>query len=461
MSREFIMRNIFARNALLPSGWAKDVLVETSEDGLITNVSLKPNGTAQNTVGILLPSPVNVHSHSFQRAMAGLTESRGPNIIDTFWTWRKLMFRFLNQLTPEHIEKICAFVQMEMLEAGYATNVEFHYIHHQPGGIPYEQLEEMTNRIVAATLKSGIGLTLLPVHYQYGGCNKSKLGEGQIRFGNTLEQFSLLLERGKKTLASLPKDSNSGLAAHSLRAVGQEDFPELVKMAGNTPIHMHLAEQVAEVEEVLEVWGKRPVEWAIKNLPIDSQWCLIHCTQMLPHEVKELAATQAIVGLCPITEANLGDGIFDGLNWLNNGGSLAIGSDSNIRISLSEEIRALEYSQRLRDKSRASLATEDKSTARRIFDEILKGGAKAAKRKTGEIKVGKWADLVSLDENHINLIQAKDDMILDCFAFSSNDKMIKDVWSAGRHQVKNGHHINRDSIICEYSKVIRELGELI
>ena len=224
---------------------------------------------------------------------------------------------------------------------------------------------------------------------------------------------------------------------------------------------MHLAEQVAEVEEVLEVWGKRPVEWAIKNLPIDSQWCLIHCTQMLPHEVKELAATQAIVGLCPITEANLGDGIFDGLNWLNNGGSLAIGSDSNIRISLSEEIRALEYSQRLRDKSRASLATEDKSTARRIFDEILKGGAKAAKRKTGEIKAGKWADLISLDENHINLIQAKDDMILDCFAFSSNDKMIKDVWSAGRHQVKNGHHINRDSIICEYSKVIRELGELI
>ena len=248
------------------------------------------------------------------------------------------------------------------------------------GGIPYEQLEEMTNRIVAATLKSGIGLTLLPVHYQYGGCNKSKLAEGQIRFGNTLEQFSLLLER-KKTLASLPKDSNSGLAAHSLRAVGQEDFPELVKMAGNNPIHMHLAEQVAEVEEVLEAWGKRPVEWAIKNLPIDSQWCLIHCTQMLPHEVKELAATQAIVGLCPITEANLGDGIFDGLNWLNNGGSLAIGSDSNIRISLSEEIRALEYSQRLRDKSRASLATEDKSTARRIFDEILKGGAKAAKEK--------------------------------------------------------------------------------
>ena len=455
------MGKIFARNALLPSGWANNVLIEFNEDGLITNVNLKPNEVAQSTVGILLPSPVNVHSHSFQRAMAGLTESRGPNPTDSFWTWRKLMFRFLNQLTPEHIEKICAFVQMEMLEAGYATNVEFHYLHHQPGGTPYEQLAEMTNRIVAATLSSGIGLTILPVHYQYGGCNKSKLGEGQIRFGNTLEHFSLLLEESRKTLKFLPKDSNSGLAAHSLRAVGQEDFPELVTLAGNSPIHMHLAEQVAEVEEVLEVWGKRPAEWAVENLPINSQWCLIHCTQMLPHEVKDLAETGAIAGLCPITESNLGDGIFDGLNWLKNGGSLAIGSDSNIRISLSEEIRTLEYSQRLRDKSRASLATEDKSTARRIFDEMLIGGAKAANRKTGEIKVGKWADLISLDEKHTNLIQAEGDTILDCFAFSSDDKMVKDVWSAGRHQVKNGHHINRENIIYDYSKVIRELGELI
>ncbi len=393
--------------------------------------------------------------------MAGLTESRGPNTTDSFWTWRKLMFKFLNQLTPEHVEKICAFVQMEMLEAGYATNVEFHYLHHQPGGTPYGQLAEMTNRIVAATLNSGIGLTILPVHYQYGGCNKSKLGKGQIRFGNTLDQFSLLLDQGRKILKSLPKDSSSGLAAHSLRAVGQEDFPELVSLAGNSPIHMHLAEQVAEVEEVLEVWGKRPAEWAIENLPINSQWCLIHCTQMLPHEVKDLAATGTIAGLCPITESNLGDGIFDGLNWLKNGGSLAIGSDSNIRISLSEEIRTLEYSQRLRDKSRASLATEDKSTARRIFDEMLIGGAKAANRKTGEIKVGKWADLISLDENHTNLIQAEGDTILDCFVFSSDDKMVKDVWSAGRHQVKNGHHINRENIIYHYSKVIRELGELI
>ena len=185
-----MMEKIFARNVLLPSGWAKNVLIEINEDGLITNVNLKPNGAVKNIVGILLPSPVNVHSHSFQRAMAGLTESRGPNPTDSFWTWRKLMFRFLNQLTPEHVEKICAFVQMEMLEAGYATNVEFHYLHHQPGGTPYEQLAEMTNRIVAATLSSGIGLTILPVHYQYGGCNKSKLGEGQIRFRNTLEAVS-------------------------------------------------------------------------------------------------------------------------------------------------------------------------------------------------------------------------------------------------------------------------------
>lgn len=455
------MEKIFAKRALLPSGWAENVGVQIDDEGYIENITTGGEEECDTSVGILLPAPVNVHSHSFQRAMAGLTENRGPGLTDSFWTWRSLMFRFLNQLTPKNIESIATYVQMEMLEAGYATNTEFHYLHHRPGGAEYDQVAEMVERIAAATERSGIGLTMLPVHYQYGGCNKSELKEGQIRFGNTLERFEHLFENSKKILGYLPKDTTLGVAAHSLRAVGRKELIELVKLAQKQPIHMHLAEQPAEVEEVLATWQKRPVEWVLENLQINDQWCLIHCTQMLSHETRELAQSGAVAGLCPITEANLGDGIFDGLNWVNNGGSFALGSDSNIKISLTDEIRSLEYSQRLKDKSRASLAQEDKSTARRIFDKMLIGGAQATNRKTGEIRIGNWADLFSLNDNHVNLLNAQGDNILDCFVFSIGDEIISEVWSAGRHQVQAGLHVDRETIIADYKSTLRELGGLI
>jgi len=388
-----------------------------------------------------------------------LTERRGPNPNDSFWTWRQLMFRFLDRLTPDDVEAITAFVQMEMLEAGYATNVEFHYLHHQPKGVPYTNISEMADRIAAAAQQSGIGLTLLPVHYEFGGCDKRELTDGQIRFGNSFDQFVQLFESANKAVNSLSSDATMGLAPHSLRAVAPEDLPRLAALADGRPVHLHLAEQLAEVEEVQAAWGSRPVEWVLDNLELSSQWCMIHCTQMLPHETEGLAKSGAIAGLCPITESSLGDGIFDGLNWLHHGGALAVGSDSNIRISLSEELRTLDHSQRLRDHSRAALATQEKSTARNLFDHILHGGATAANRDCGAIKTGKWADLITLDDTHIDLDGRVDDVLLDSFVFAGDDRMVKDVWSAGRHMVKDGHHVHRAAIEEQYRTVTKKLGD--
>lgn len=456
------MTRLFAEQALLPDGWSHKVLVEIGPEGRIGDVT--PGGdpaSAAHRVGILLPAPVNVHSHAFQRAMAGLTERRGSDPSDTFWTWRQLMFRFLDRLTPEHVEAIAAFVQMEMLEAGYATNVEFHYLHHQPGGHVYDNLAEMSERIVAASAQTGIGLTLLPVHYQYGGCDGRALGPGQIRFGNDIDRYAELFDGARAALRQLPPDHQLGVAPHSLRAVAPAQLAQLDALADGRPFHLHLAEQRAEVDEVQAAWGRRPVEWLLDNADVNARWCLIHCTQMLPHETIGLAATQAVAGLCPITESSLGDGIFDGVRWLDSGGRLAIGSDSNIRISLAEEMRTLDYSQRLRDHSRAALATPDKSTGRRVLDAMTTGGAQAAGRETGRIAAGAWADLLVLDDAAVDLEGRQGDMIIDCFAFAGSDQVVTEVWSAGRHVVTQGRHIDRARIVERYRGVLRDLGDAL
>ncbi|MAZ35536.1 MAG: formimidoylglutamate deiminase [Thalassospira sp.] len=454
------MTVIWANQALTTSGWENNVLIEIDESGRITRVQAD-SPAAGNRVGTLLPAISNLHSHAFQRSMAGLTERRGPDPRDTFWTWRQLMFRFLDQLTPDHVQDIAAFVQMEMLEAGYANNTEFHYLHHQPGGVPYDNIAEMAERIAAAANITGIGLTLLPVHYQFGGCDKRPLGAGQIRFGNDPERFAKLYEESEKALKSLPSDTRMGVAPHSLRAVGREDLIATTRLSKDGPVHMHLAEQVAEVEEVEASWGKRPVEWLLENADVDENWCLIHCTQMQEHETLGLARTGAVAGLCPITESSLGDGIFDGVRYLNAGGAIGVGSDSNIRIALSEELRTLEYSQRLRDKSRAALATPEKSTARRLFDAVAKGGAQAAGRDAGRIEVGALADLMALDGTAVDLIGRTGDTILDTYVFAGDDRMVRDVWSAGRHVVTEGRHIAHDTITGRYRKVMEQLKEAV
>ncbi len=451
---------IWAEQALTARGWARDVLVTVGANGCIEDVQPDAPKTGAQIVGILLPAPANAHSHAFQRAMSGLTEARGPDPRDSFWTWRKLMFRFLDRLTPAHVEAIAAQVQMEMLEAGYAANVEFHYLHHQPDRTPYANLAEMSERVIAAAARTGIGLTLLPVHYQFGGLDRRPLSAGQIRFGNDPDQFARLYEAAAGALRVLPSDCRMGVAPHSLRAVTPDSLAQTVALSDG-PVHMHLAEQQAEVDEVRAALGKRPVEWVLENLNLHSGFTFIHCTQMLPHETETLARSGAVAGLCPITESSLGDGIFDAVRWLGAGGTIAIGSDSNIRIALAEELRTLEYSQRLRDRSRAVLATRSKTTGHRLFAEITKGGALAAGRPGGGLKPGLLADLMALDSTHIDLMNRQGDKILDSYIFAGDDRMVQDVWSAGRHMVQHGQHVKHQEITNAYRDAMRDLGQCL
>lgn len=454
------MQTVWAEQALVGDQWMKQVAVGIGADGRIASVSsgIAPSGMR---VGALLPAPANLHSHAFQRAMAGMTERRSHAARDTFWTWRQLMYRFLDALTPDDIEAIAAFVQMEMLESGYAAVAEFHYVHHQPDGTPYDDLAELSARIAAASQQSGIGLTLLPVLYQQAGCDGAPLGAGQVRFGNGIDRFADLHERASRIVASLAPDARIGVAPHSLRAVSREGLAASVALAPTAPLHMHLAEQTGEVEEVLAAYGKRPVGWLLDTHAVDARWCLIHCTQMDDAETVALARTGAVAGLCPITESSLGDGIFNGATYLGVGGRFGIGSDSNIRIALSEELRTLEYSQRLRDRGRAILATETASTGRVLFDGAVRGGAQAAGRGTGAIEAGNWADLVAIDTSAIDLEGRQGDELLDSYIFAGDDRMIRDVWSAGRHLVRAGRHVDRDSIASRYRQAMGSLRDRI
>jgi formimidoylglutamate deiminase len=452
---------LWAEQALLPDGWAEGVALRV-EDGRIASVTpgTRPEKAAQaRRVAVLLPAPVNLHSHAFQRAMAGMTERRGPDPRDSFWTWRRLMYRFLDRLTPEDVEAIAAFVQMEMLEAGYAAVAEFHYLHHRPGGAPYDDLAEMAARIAAAAAESGIGLTLLPVLYEHGGCDGRALRPGQVRFGNGPDRFAQLWQDSRRALKGLPADTGIGAAPHSLRAVSREGLAAALTLAPEAPLHMHLAEQVAEVEEVEAAWGARPVDWLLANHAVDARWCLIHCTQMQAHETRALAATGAVAGLCPITEASLGDGIFDGVRFLGAGGRFGVGSDSNIRIALAEELRSLEYSQRLRDRGRAMLATPERSTGRVLFEGAVQGGAQAGGRASGAIAPGMWADLLTLDGHHPDLEGRQGDAVLDAWIFAGDDRMVQGVWAAGRAVVQDGRHARHDAITRAYRATMARLRD--
>ncbi|PZO68300.1 MAG: formimidoylglutamate deiminase [Paracoccus denitrificans] len=450
------MQKIWAERALLPDGWAENICV-TVDHGRITAV--ESGDSCDVRTPLLLPAMVNLHSHAFQRAMAGLSEAKGPEPRDTFWTWRKIMYRFLDVLTPEDVEAIAALVQMEMLEAGYATNVEFHYLHHRPGGGHYDDIAEMAQRVVAAAGRTGVGLTLLPVHYQFGGVDRRALIPGQDRFGTTPEEFVRLLEASEAALAALPPDAGIGVAPHSLRAVSPEGLKAAIALRPDRPLHMHLAEQVPEIEEISAAYGRRPVEWVLDNHDVNRRWTLIHLTHMTDDETRRLAATGAVAGLCPITESSLGDGIFNGTVWADGHGRYGFGSDSNIRISLTEELRTLEYSQRLRDRGRAILATPERSTGRVIYDAGLDAGATAAGRDTGAIAVGQWADLIGVETRHPVMAGRKGDQLLDSLIFAGHDGLIRDTWAAGRHVVQNGKHVDSDRITADYLSTMARLQD--
>lgn len=451
------MTLLHVETALLPEGWARDVEV-LIEAGRIARITADVPGARP---GCLLPAPANLHSHAFQRAMAGMTERRGTGGQDSFWTWRALMYRFLDHLTPDDVQAIAALVQIEMAEAGFAAVAEFHYLHHAPGGVPYADLAEMSGRIASAAAETGLGLTLLPVLYEQGGCDGRALGAGQQRFGNDPDRFGRLWQGAAAAVAGLPADAVIGVAPHSLRAVSRDGLAQAVAMAPDKPLHLHLAEQQAEVDEVQAAYGARPVTWLLDHHAVGPRWCPIHCTQMEPAETLALAATGAVAGLCPITEANLGDGIFDGVRYVQAGGRWGVGSDSNVRIALAEEVRLLEYGQRLQGRGRAMLAPAGGSTGRALFQAAVQGGAQAAGRASGAIRVGDWADLLQLDTGAVDLAGRQGDGLLDAWIFAGDDRMVTDVWSAGRHIVTGGRHVARGAVEARYRAVTARLAGLL
>jgi formimidoylglutamate deiminase len=448
---------LHAETALLPEGWATDVSVRVAEGRIVEVTAKAPREGLP--VGCLLPAPVNLHSHTFQRAMAGMTEGRTAGQ-DSFWTWRALMYRFLEALSPEDVEAIAAQAMVEMAEAGFAAVAEFHYLHHPADGGSYADTAEMSARIVAAAAGTGLGLTHLPVIYERGGVDGRALAGGQVRFGSTPGVYADLLEGAGRALAALP-DGVLGVAPHSLRAVSLATLSQVAAMRPGGPVHIHIAEQVAEVTEVQAAWGARPVEWAVANLPLGPRWCMIHATQMNPAETRLLARSGAVAGLCPITEANLGDGIFDVPGWLQAGGAFGVGTDSNVRISLAEELRLLEYSQRLSHRARAVMATADRSTGRRLWESAAKGGAQAAGRHSGAIAVGMWADLLAPDRRDLRLEGLAGDQVLDAFVFAGRDGLVRDLWSAGRHIVRDGRHVDGDRIATRFRATLRRLRDML
>jgi formimidoylglutamate deiminase len=446
----------FFDHALLPSGWARDVRVDVA-DGAIAAVT--PNAAhngAQRIAGIAVPGLPNLHCHAFQRGMAGLAERRGP-AHDSFWTWREVMYRFLGMLSPDDVEAIAAFAYMQMLEAGFTAVGEFHYLHHDIDGRPYADLGEMATRIAAAASETGIGLTLLPSFYMHGGFGGAPPADGQKRFINAPDRFAALLARARGIVKPLP-DARVGVAPHSLRAVTPQALAEVVASNPQGPVHIHAAEQVKEVEDCVAALGERPVAWLLDNAHVDRRWCLIHATHMTADETRALTASGAVAGLCPLTEASLGDGIFDGARFLEHGGRFGVGTDSNIQIEAAAELRQLEYTQRLRDRSRNVLPRhEGESTGTRLYTTALAGGAQALERSIGAIEAGKRADIVVLDADHPDLAGGQHTW-LDAYVFVAGRALIKSVMVGGGNVVQDGCHKDREAITARYRKVVARLA---
>lgn len=449
------MPAIWSATALLPGGWAPNVRF-TVADGLIAsvenNVPAKPGDEIQQ---ITLPGLANVHSHAFQRGMAGLAEHRGSrgsgSSDDNFWSWREVMYRFLDRLTPDDMEAIAAMAYAEMLETGYTHVGEFHYLHNDANGCAYSDPAEMAARIAAAAQATGIGLTLLPVFYAHSNFGGKEPKHGQRRFIHDLDSFARLLEACRPLLSS---GDQLGIAPHSLRAVTPNELDALIAMHLSGPIHIHAAEQQMEVQDSVAFSGKRPVEWLLDHVALDERWCLIHATHLTDAETDALAASGAVAGLCPITEANLGDGIFPALRFLDAGGRIGTGTDSNVLIDLAQELRALEYSQRLTHQARNVLASEaHPSVARRLFEATLSGGAQAMGIPPG-LAVGHAADFVTLDASRPAIHGRKGDQLLDTWIFAARNTCIDTVWKRGQKLVASGQHKDSANVTAQYLKVV-------
>ena len=455
------MNRLHCDLVLLPSGWHSDMTIVVNEQGDIHALEPGRAGPSdQRLKGAVLPGVPNLHSHAHQRAMAGLAEHSGSGP-DSFWTWREVMYNCVQRLGPEDLQAVAAQLYLEMLKAGYTAVAEFHYLHHDPQGQPYAQRAEMGLRTLAAARDVGIGITSLPVFYACGGFGGQLPGPGQRRFINDVQGVLRILESLQEQSAG---DANVGLAPHSLRAVTpallEEALSGLRQLQPEAPIHIHIAEQQKEVDDCLSWSGQRPVEWLLEHIDVGPRWCLIHATHMQTAETRALAASGAVAGLCPTTEANLGDGLFPAVDYLAAGGRLGIGSDSHCSVSPVEELRWLEYGQRLKHRGRNLLAGgPNRSTGRNLLELAWAGGAQACGRRLGAIAPGYRADLIELDREHPLLAGRSEDALLDSWLFSGNNSLLRTVIVGGRSVVRDGHHEQEETIARTYRTVLQRLYE--
>lgn len=444
---------LWFEQALLAEGWARSVRIGLADGEILTiQTEAAPEpGDAIHATG--LPGLSNLHSHAFQRGMAGLAEVRGTSR-DSFWSWREVMYRFVDRLQPDQVAAIAAMAYVEMLEGGITRVGEFHYLHHDPEGRPYANPAEMSEAVASAAAQTGIGLTLLPVFYAHSGFGGAAPTQGQRRFIHDLDGFQRLLTASRTALSSLP-DAVLGVAPHSLRAVTPDQLRAVVGMTDG-PVHIHIAEQVREVEDCLAWSGSRPVDLLFDTVEVDPRWCLVHATHMTPDETQRLAASGAVAGLCPITEANLGDGVFPAREFVEAGGVWGVGSDSNVLIDAAQELRMLEYSQRLTERSRNVLADPGGgSTGAALFRAAFCGGAQATGGEKRGLAVGAVADILALASPRAVTPQA--DRALDHWIFAAREGVVEAVWRRGRQVVRQGRHVARPQIVAAFEGALNSI----
>ncbi|MDA9432339.1 formimidoylglutamate deiminase [Bradyrhizobium sp. CCBAU 51627] len=450
------MSRLHFASALLPSGWANDVQVVITAGAIAEVTPDVAPAAGDQRHAIALPGLASLHSHAFQRGMAGLAELRCDST-DTFWTWRETMYRFALAMTPDDVAAVATLLYVEMLEHGFTRVGEFHYLHHDRDGSHYADPAEMAGRIAQAAEASGIGLTLLPSFYAHGSFGGAAPHDGQRRFINSVDQFAALMTASRKAIGALP-GANIGIAPHSLRAVAPGELATIIPLADGGPVHIHAAEQVKEVEDCLAWSGQRPVQWLLEHAPLDQRWCLIHATHMTDAELSRFAETGAVAGLCPVTEASLGDGIFPAREFLDAGGMFGIGTDSNVLVGVADELRQLEYGQRLKHRARNVLSGGARhSTGRTLFDHALAGGAQALAQSAVGLTPGARADIVTLDATHPSLAGRRGDALIDGWIFAAGGSAIDCVWAGGNKVVEGGQHRLRQSAREGFNAAIRRL----
>jgi formimidoylglutamate deiminase len=447
--------SVIAPYALLPGGWAADVRIAIDADGTIASITPdSPRADATLLNGPVIAGMPNVHSHAFQRAFAGCAE-RGITGDDSFWTWRQAMYGLAARLGPEDLEAIAAYVYVEMLEAGYTAVGEFHYLHHDRDGRPYARRSEMGQRLLAAADEAGIGITLLPAFYRWSGFGKAPPLPEQARFINGVDAFIGLVDELAPWCRT--PDRRLGIAPHSLRAVAPDDLRmvllALAERDPEAPVHLHIAEQTAEVEAAVEALGMRPVAWLADHVELSRRWCLVHATHVTAGEIDLAAPTGAIAGLCPTTEGNLGDGIFPLAAWRAAGGAIAIGSDSGVSLDVGEELRWLEYGQRLRSRRRTIAPSPEA-----LYVEAARFGGQALGRPVGTLAAGARADFVVLDAGD-PVLCGKIDTLLDRYVIAGGRRGLRDVYAGGIRVVEGGSHRRRDPIARRYRTTLAKLGQ--